>query len=1030
MPPAPQPADPLASKETAAAAGAVYRIRLPASDSASKAGSRALVATVRFLDGEGNEIGGNYPGCFTSDRFGQYIYLPTQAGTGAATWSEQRITAPGPAAAVRVNVYPWRTSSELRIEGELEVSAMSDALFEHEMEIKGGLSYLLHLALADTIHSDRAAVVQILYLDADGVEVPGPYPGCNQSERFGQFTYAATPKPGAESVRLQLQAPDGATRARFLGHRWKGTPALRVADEIRLELTVPPEVAVVEDWLPVQQEGKHLPVALAGGLASRPVLLRGQYVGRNANAGAPALRVVCEYLDVDDRPIPERGEDEQGVIAQPLHLLGATEEIRPFTCFSYCPPGAAKARLRVYPGQGATGAAIHRTLAMTPLQPLENASRLDARMGVEGRTDLRYSAFSEWRLRVVFECMRTVEPDNRDIELCIFFGDRRGHTLEYAGTEYKLHAGTLRRAAKSLYLKPDTGASGDPGVEHLRGVIQVLPPPGAESVVVRLGNHGQSEILYACTVEPFDALAESRLVPASISSAMRMEGDSRDAAELVTNRLLQAHPDDLMVLGGALDVYRRIGDATRMEAVANHVMAHPKPGGKLKFKARHILASLLEQDPHWSIRVPGTWQGQQRVRAPDSPLRVAHLFKTSLPYENTGGAIRCLNIVKFQKKIGMEPMVVTPLGYPGMNLSGAPWEREDVEGVPHFRLNSVQRDDLRTIPSTRQLEYTALLTANLLREQGVDVVQASSGYRGYEQALVGQAVARKLGVPFVYEVRSYHEHTWRPMAEWVLESEFTRRRMAQEDRCMREADAVVTICETMKEGLVARGIPEEKVFVVPNSVDLDKFQPIDPDPQLREQIGLREGLVAGYISNISAREGHHVLLRAVAQVRASGVDLQCLIVGSGPELENLKGLAADLGIARHVVFTGDVPHEDISRYYALIDVFVVPRVADFASDFVTPMKPFEAMALGLPVLISDRPALREVVEPSVRGAEFKAGCVASLAHELVELAESAEKRNAFALAGRQWVEEHRSWRTTIARYLKVYAHAQRHADNS
>ena len=153
---------------------------------------------------------------------------------------------------------------------------------------------------------------------------------------------------------------------------------------------------------------------------------------------------------------------------------------------------------------------------------------------------------------------------------------------------------------------------------------------------------------------------------------------------------------------------------------------------------------------------------------------------------------------------------------------------------------------------------------------------------------------------------------------------------------MREADAVVTICETMKEGLVARGIPAEKIFVVPNSVDLDKFQPVDPDPDLRARIGLRDGLVAGYISNVSAREGHDVLLRAVALARASGAELQCLIVGRGPQLDALRLLALELGIADSVVFTGEVPHDDKPSYSAQIDIFVVPRVADFASDIVTP----------------------------------------------------------------------------------------------
>src|SRR5690606_21249067 len=299
---------------------------------------------------------------------------------------------------------------------------------------------------------------------------------------------------------------------------------------------------------------------------------------------------------------------------------------------------------------------------------------------------------------------------------------------------------------------------------------------------------------------------------------------------------------------------------------------------KLHTKARHALAQVRELDTNW-LPTAGLAATVTNPPAEGSGLRVAHLFKTTVPVENTGGAIRCLNIVNFQRKIGMLPMVVTPLGYPDAGGTGRPWERETIDGVPYFRLNGVGRQVLRSVTCTTQLEYTAMLTARLLGEQGVDIVQASSGYRGYEQALVGLAVSRALQVPFVYEVRSYHEHTWRGMTDWLLDADHTRRRFEQENRCMRDADAVVTICETMKQGLVERGIPREKVFVVPNSVDLEKFDEAEPDLELRARLGLGDDLVAGYISNVSAREGHDVLLRAVAQARASGIALKCLVVG-------------------------------------------------------------------------------------------------------------------------------------------------------
>lgn len=1001
-------------------------MRLEASDSAQKAGPRGLVATIRFFDRNNEEIDGPYTGCFASEKFGQYIYLPTLAVAENAQWTERGVRAPDGAASVSVGVHGWRVSPELRIRGELQLRGTSQPLFESEDVVAGGFPLRVHVGLEDTKPIERAAVVQVRFLDREGREIPGPYPGCNRSERFGEFIYASTPKEGAAEVCVLLSAPVGAERVCLVGHRWKGSAELRLREPLRLVGVIPKGLENPNDWVWVGAGGCTVPVSITDTVAGRFAILRGEFAAEAEDIQTPALHLVCEFLGADQRPILEATAEGGGILAQRSRTLGSTVyQVRRFACLFRCPPGAVSAQLRAYPGVGTKQAALHQTVSLAPLEPLHNTTRMDVSAGSGLRIEKRRSAFSEWRLRVSFEGLRAVDPSNRDMELCIFFGDKAKRTLTLTGTDTKTLTGTVRKTSKVLYLKPTPEASGDSSVERLRGSIQILPPPGTDSVVVRLSNHSGSEIPYNCLIAPCDQLDESRLSASSVSLGLQVEAEDPDAAVLMTKRLLELYPNDLKVHAGAIDVYRRVGDATQMAALAGQALSIPKGAGKLKFKARHILASLEEQDPRWSIHVPGAWEGQQRERQPGGSLRVAHLFKTSVPYENTGGAIRCMNMVKFQKRAGMDPIVVTPLGYPGVNISGEPWEREDIEGVPHFHLNGIARDDLRTIPSTRQLEYGALLTTNLLREQGVDLVQASSGYRGYEQALVGMAVARKLGVPFVYEVRSYHEHTWRPMAEWVLGAEFTRRRMAQEDRCMHQADAVVTICQTMKEGLIGRGIPEEKIFVVPNSVDLEKFQPREPDPQLRAQLGLRDGLVCGYISNVSAREGHHVLLQAVALERAAGRDLQCLIVGSGPELPNLKQLAMDLGIAEHVVFTGEVPHERIADYYGLIDIFVVPRVADFASDFVTPMKPFEAMALGRLVVVSDRPALREVVEPGVRGLEFRAGDAAHLAEKFQELASAPELKARLIDAGLEWVKESRSWPMTIQKYVEIYDYAYR-----
>jgi glycosyltransferase involved in cell wall biosynthesis len=179
--------------------------------------------------------------------------------------------------------------------------------------------------------------------------------------------------------------------------------------------------------------------------------------------------------------------------------------------------------------------------------------------------------------------------------------------------------------------------------------------------------------------------------------------------------------------------------------------------------------------------------------------------------------------------------------------------------------------------------------------------------------------------------------------------------------------------------------------------------------------------VLGYISNLSRREGVDFLLRAVKILVGEGLDVGCLVCGDGPELEGLRALAGELGIGHRVRLTGAVPHEDIDRYYQLIDVFVVPRRDDRAARFVTPIKPFEAMALERALIVSDLPALAEIVGAPERGLTFVREDPASLAAVARPLVEDHNARIELGRRARRWVERERSWESNAGRYVDLYA---------
>src|SRR5690606_7724042 len=263
--------------------------------------------------------------------------------------------------------------------------------------------------------------------------------------------------------------------------------------------------------------------------------------------------------------------------------------------------------------------------------------------------------------------------------------------------------------------------------------VRLQVPVGAARLVVRIFRwHGtpalrlkRAPVLRSANVEAPASRAVSERIRAPVLRSANVEAPAwRAVSERIRaiealppqgagptlDALLAEHGDTPAVLSAALDVLHRLGDLTRLETVAGRVWNLPGKAmpGRLRAKASHMLSMIRELDTHWLPDPGGCPPMASRVMPRETGgLRVAHLFKTTIPHENTGGAIRCMNIVRFQKRLGMEPLVVTPLGYPERNANGQAWEREEIDGIPYFRLNGISREQARGIPVTVQLDFTA-----------------------------------------------------------------------------------------------------------------------------------------------------------------------------------------------------------------------------------------------------------------------------------------------------------------------------------
>jgi len=225
----------------------------------------------------------------------------------------------------------------------------------------------------------------------------------------------------------------------------------------------------------------------------------------------------------------------------------------------------------------------------------------------------------------------------------------------------------------------------------------------------------------------------------------------------------------------------------------------------------------------------------------------------------------------------------------------------------------------------------------------------------------------------------------------------------------------------MRDRLVERGIPADSVSVITNAVDVEQFPPQARDDALPRRLGLGDGPVIGYISTLAVFEGIETLLQATAELRRRGRRVRCLIVGDGQHGPVLKELSRSLGLDDGtVVFTGRVAYADINAYYSIIDAFVVPRHDVGVARLVTPLKPYEAMAMERVVVMSRLDALMGMIIEGETGVSFTPGDARDLADVLEPLLVDPERRDAIGRAAGAWVREHRSWRRNAQLYLELY----------
>jgi len=396
-------------------------------------------------------------------------------------------------------------------------------------------------------------------------------------------------------------------------------------------------------------------------------------------------------------------------------------------------------------------------------------------------------------------------------------------------------------------------------------------------------------------------------------------------------------------------------------------------------------------------------------------LRVLHVLDHSIPL-HSGYTFRTLSILREQRRLGWETFHLTS---PKHTAPSAP--EEEVDGWKFYRTAAAAAPKFN-VPGAGEFALMGQVERRLLEVARAVKPHLIHAHSPVLNAVPAQRVGKRLGIPVVYEVRAFWEDAAVDHGTTTEGSMRYRVTRGIETHALKKAAHVFTICEGLRSDIVARGLSPDKVTVIPNAVDIDAFAVGgEADPVLRRQLGLDGHDVIGFIGSFYAYEGLDLLLDALPRLLQRQPGARVLLVGGGPQDAALKAQAERLGLKDKVVFTGRVPHDQVQRYYDLVDVLAYPRHSMRLTELVTPLKPLEAMAQGRVLVASNVGGHRELIRHGETGWLFPAGQADALADLLADVLGRRDSWPAIRAAGRTFVEAERNWRTSVSNYQAPYA---------
>lgn len=280
----------------------------------------------------------------------------------------------------------------------------------------------------------------------------------------------------------------------------------------------------------------------------------------------------------------------------------------------------------------------------------------------------------------------------------------------------------------------------------------------------------------------------------------------------------------------------------------------------------------------------------------------------------------------------------------------------------------------------------------------------------YERFAVLQSLGwifKRNSIPWILETNGlFFEEAKKERKSLVLTGLARKIEIAAYQKC----DVLVCVSESLKELVVQKtGIDPEKTIVVPNGVDTSVF-----DPGRFQGRRKFEGFTVGFVGSLIAWQGLDLLLKAIADLKKEGLEIYITVVGDGPAREEWEQLARELKLTEYVCFTGRVPGDQVPEYIAGFDVGFSGNIRlNVGAMYHSPLKLYEYMSMGKPVVASAFDDARKLVEGKNTGFLFTPGDLEDLKRALREAYSSRSSIKEMGRLAREEIVQNHSWESRV-----------------